>query len=149
MHDPYHLERFVAAQHQTFDIALAEIRRGAKRTHWMWFVFPQVAGLGHSAMAARYAIHSLDEACAYLQHPLLGPRLRACVAALQDLPPIPAATVFGDIDAVKLRSCLTLFIEASGDRLFVAALKRWFGGMADNATLRLLAPQQVLHEYCA
>ena len=138
MSDPFDLERFVAAQAGTYETALAEIRRGRKRSHWMWFIFPQLAGLGHSAMAQRYAIQSLDEARAYLDHPLLGPRLRACVAALQHLAETDAEAVFGGIDAVKLRSSLTLFVEVSDDPLFPAALEHWFEGKADEATLKLL-----------
>lgn len=138
MTDPYDLDRFVAAQAGSYDTALAEIRRGAKRSHWMWYIFPQIAGLGRSDMARRYAIGSLDAARAYLGHPLLGPRLRDCVSALQDLTGGTAAGVFGDIDAVKLRSSLTLFDVAGGGPLFAAALARWFEGVPDPATLRIL-----------
>jgi uncharacterized protein (DUF1810 family) len=140
MMDSYNLARFVEAQAQTFDMALAEIKRGAKHSHWMWFIFPQIAGLGSSPMAHLYAIGSLDEARAYLAHPVLGPRLRECVAALQELGETTAEAVFGTIDAVKLRSSLTLFIEAGGGPLFTAALDRWFEGRKDGATLRLLLP---------
>lgn len=136
--DPFDLKRFIAAQAGSYAQALAEIRNGAKRSHWMWYIFPQLAGLGHSAMAQRYAIGSRDEALAYLAHPLLGPRYRECVAALQDLPPASAEAVFGGIDAIKLRSSLTLFAEASGEPLFIAALDRWFGGERDAKTLELL-----------
>ena len=104
----------------------------------MWFIFPQVAGLGSSAMSQRYAINSLDEARAYLEHPVLGRRLRDCVSALQDLPSATAYEVFGDVDASKLCSSLTLFIEAGGGPLFEAALDRWFGSERDDATLKLL-----------
>src|SRR3546814_3568626 len=107
----------------------------------MWFIFPQIAGLGHSAMAQRYAIQSLDEAKAYLDHPLLGSRLRTCVSALQDLTGMTAEAVFGGIDAIKLRSSLTLFDAAGGGPLFAAALDRWFRGEKDDATLRLLGIQ--------
>lgn len=131
----FHLDRFVTAQATTYDTALAEIRRGAKRGHWMWYVFPQIAGLGTSDMARRYAIGSLDETRAYLAHPLLGLRLRDCVGALQDLTGTSAIAVFGEVDAMKLRSCLTLFAEAGGGPLFGAALDRWFDGAADAATL--------------
>lgn len=132
------LERFMAAQTGSYETALAEIKRGAKRSHWMWYIFPQIAGLGSSEMARLYAIRSLDEARAFLNHPLLGARLRTCVEALQDLPPTTAETVFGvgGIDAVKLRSSLTLFIAASGGTIFIAALKRWFAGIPDEATLQ-------------
>jgi len=136
--DPFDLERFVAAQATSYETALAEIRRGAKRSHWMWFIFPQIAGLGSSAMAQRYAIASLEEAQAYLDHPLLGPRYRECVAALQDLTGTTAEAVFGGIDAIKLRSSLTLFVEAGAGPLVQAALVRWCGE-PDPATLDLLA----------
>lgn len=130
------LERFVEAQAGSYATALAEIARGAKYSHWMWYVFPQIAGLGHSPMARHYAIAGLDEARAYLDHPLLGRRYRECVAALQALPSeLSAEAVFGGIDAIKLRSSLTLFEAASGDPAFAAALDRWFGGARDPATL--------------
>lgn len=132
------LDRFVGAQNPVYETALGEIRRGAKRTHWMWFIFPQVAGLGSSEMAQRYGIVSLDEARAYLAHPLLGERLRECTAALQDLTMAKADAVFGEVDAMKLRSSLTLFVQAGGGPLFDAALARWFGGRKDEETLRLL-----------
>jgi uncharacterized protein (DUF1810 family) len=134
----FDLDRFVTAQATTYDGALAEIRRGAKRSHWMWFVFPQIAGLGSSDMARRYAIASLDEARAYLAHPVLGGRLRESVGALQDLTGTTADAVFGAVDAMKLRSSLTLFAEADGGALFVAALQRWFGGEPDPATVAKL-----------
>jgi len=142
MSNPYDLDRFVTAQAGSYDTALAEIRRGAKRTHWMWYIFPQIAGVGRSTMARRYAIESLDEARAYLAHPVLGARLRECVAALQDLTGTTAEAVFGGIDAIKLRSSLTLFIEAGAGALFAAALTRWFEGDRDPATLRLLGLDQ-------
>lgn len=139
MSDTHDLNRFVAAQADIYPAALVEIRRGAKRSHWMWFIFPQVAGLGHSAMAQHYAIRSLEEARDYLAHPVLGVRLRECVAALQDLTGVTAQAVFGDVDAMKLRSSLTLFGEAGAGPLFVAALERWFAGEKDEATMHLLA----------
>lgn len=140
MDDRFDLARFVAAQEGQYEAALAEIARGRKRSHWMWFVFPQLAGLGRSAMVQHYAIRSLDEARAYLDHRVLGPRLRACVAALQGLGQTSAEAVFGSVDAVKLRSSLTLFAAAGADRLFAEALERWFGH-PDQATLDLLAGQ--------
>jgi uncharacterized protein (DUF1810 family) len=140
--DPYDLARFVAAQVGTHATALAEIRRGRKSTHWMWFIFPQIAGLGKSHMAQLYAIASLDEARAYLAHPLLGPFLKECVAALQDLPPMTAVQVFGEIDAIKLRSSLTLFSETGRQPLFEAALARWFDGEKDEATLQQITAIQ-------
>ena len=135
----YDLERFVAAQTDSYQTALTEIRRGRKRSHWMWFIFPQIAGLGSSPMAQHYAIHSVGEARAYLDHPVLGPRLKACVEALQDLGPTTAETIFGVIDAIKLRSSLTLFRTAGGGTLFEAALRRWFDGDPDEATLQRLS----------
>ena len=142
MDDPYDLERFVTAQAGSYDTALGEIRRGAKRSHWMWYIFPQIAGLGSSATAERYAIRSIDEARAYLAHPVLGARLREIVGALQDLTGMTAESVFGGIDAMKLRSSLTLFIEAGAGPLFGAALTRWFDGVKDEATVRLLRSRQ-------
>lgn len=139
MSDGEGLERFVAAQEEIYPRALAEIKRGAKRSHWMWFIFPQFAGLGRSAMAQRYAIKSADEAHAYLEHPQLGARYSECVEALQDLTASDPVAVFGKIDAVKLRSSLTLFEAVGGHPLFGAALDRWFGGARDTCTLDLLA----------
>jgi uncharacterized protein (DUF1810 family) len=134
------LERFIDAQADSHDRALAEIRNGRKRTHWMWFIFPQIAGLGHSAMAQRFAIRSLDEARAYLAHPVLGQRLRECVAALRALPTSDPVAVFGPVDAMKLQSSLTLFGEADpGQRMFGEALARWFKGVKDRETLRFIA----------
>ncbi len=133
--DPFNLARFVAAQAGVYPTALAEIARGRKTSHWMWFVFPQIAGLGHSAMAQRYAVSSRAEAQAYLAHPLLGARLHECLAALAALPPTRAEAVFGGIDAVKLWSSLTLFDAAGGGAAFADALTRWFDGTRDPATL--------------
>jgi len=135
MSDAFDLDRFLEAQADSYTTALAEVRHGAKRSHWMWFIFPQIAGLGSSAMARRYAIQSLDEARAYLAHPVLGARLREITGALQDLPPTAPEAVFGAIDAVKLRSSLTVFEAAGDDAMFGAALDRWFGGERDAATL--------------
>ena len=135
-HIPADLERFVEAQRSAYDQALGEVRRGAKRSHWMWFIFPQCAGLGLSEMSRRYAIRSLDEAGAYLVHPVLGVRYREIVAALQDLDVADATAVFGPVDAQKLRSSLTLFAMVSGEPLIGAALERWFGA-SDFETQRL------------
>ena len=133
------LERFVMAQDEVYPRALAEIRRGAKRTHWMWFVFPQLAGLGRSAMAQLYAIGGVAEARAYLAHPVLGPRYIECVSALQDLGGSDPGAIFGEVDAMKLRSSLTLFEAANAHPLFAAALDRWFAGERDDRTLRRVA----------
>ncbi len=135
MTDPFNLQRFVEAQQDSYDAALAEIQRGRKRSHWMWFVFPQIAGLGSSAMTQRYAIGSIGEARAYIAHPLLGARLAEIIHALQDLPAMQAVDVFGYIDALKLQSSLTLFVAAGGPAVMTAALERWFGGEQDAATL--------------
>ena len=144
MADTYDLERFVAAQSDVYPSALSEIRRGAKRSHWMWFVFSQIRGLGHSEMSRRYSIVSLDEARAYLGHTPLGPRLRESVIALQDLKGTTAGHVFGDVDAAKLRSSLTLFEAVAHDPLFSAALDRWFSGERDQRTLDVLASSGTL-----
>ena len=133
--DPHDLDRFVVAQNDSYDRALAELRAGRKRSHWMWFVFPQIAGLGHSDMARRYAVRSHAEAAAYLAHPVLGPRLITCVAALQDLPTADPVAVLGAIDAMKLRSSLTLFAAVGGPAILDAAIDRWFAGERDPATL--------------
>lgn len=138
MSEPEGLDRFVAAQEQVYARALAEIRRGAKRSHWMWYIFPQLAGLGRSAMAQRYALAGVDEARRYLAHPLLGARYIACVSALQDLAGSDPVAVFGDVDTLKLRSSLTLFEAASGKPLFAAAIDRWFGGGRDTRTIERL-----------
>ncbi|MBB6124190.1 DUF1810 domain-containing protein [Sphingobium subterraneum] len=137
------LQRFVDAQATAYGGALAEIRRGAKHGHWMWFVFPQLAGLGRSSMAHFYGIRSADEARAYLDHPVLGQRYVECVEALQDLASSNAVAVFGDIDAMKLRSSLTLFEAVAPHPLFAAALNRWFRGERDAMTLALLDEPRV------
>ena len=139
--DPFHLERFVRAQDAggTFDRALAELRAGRKRSHWMWFVLPQPAGLGTSPTSVTYAISGRDEALAYLAHPVLGPRLRACLEALDALPDPDPIAVLGPVDALKLRSCLTLFATASLDEArFEDALARFYPQGPDEATLELL-----------
>ncbi len=137
--DPYDLARFVAAQQGVHDQALAELRRGSKTGHWMWFVFPQISGLGFSDMAQHYGISSLDEARAYLAHPVLGPRLRECAQVVADTTGRTAEQIFGAIDAMKLRSSMTLFHRAAPDDLaFAAVLDRYFDGVADEATDRRL-----------
>jgi uncharacterized protein (DUF1810 family) len=131
------LQRFVDAQDQagTYARALAELRAGRKQSHWMWFVFPQIAGLGHSPTAQAYAIASLDQARAYLEHPVLGPRLLECTRALAGLSGRSAGAVLGDVDAMKLRSSMTLFAHAAPDEpLFRAVLDQYFDGVADAAT---------------
>lgn len=139
----FDLDRFVRAQQGVFDAALGELRRGEKRTHWMWFVFPQLAGLGLSPTAQHYAIGSLDEAQAYLRHPLLGARLRECARVLLALQGRSAAQIFGYPDELKLRSSMTLFAAVpQTDPLFAAVLERYYGGVADTRTLRLLGRDQ-------
>ena len=139
--DPHDLQRFVDAQRGAYAQALAELRAGRKRSHWIWFVLPQVAGLGFSPMSMRYAISSLDEARAYLAHEVLGPRLRECVAALNALPTRDAVGVLGPTDAMKLRSCLTLFMAAAPtEAVFREALDKSFGGSMDEATIARLTP---------
>jgi uncharacterized protein (DUF1810 family) len=132
------LQRFLDAQRGVCDRVLSEIRSGTKRSHWMWFIFPQIAGLGQSAMSQLYAIRSLEEARAYYAHPILGARLRSCMEALAGLRDPDPVRVFGPIDAKKLASSLTLFEAASGDPMFGAALDRWYDGARDPATLRQL-----------
>jgi len=137
MSDPFDLQRFVDAQDRggTYDGALAELRDGRKTSHWMWFVFPQIAGLGSSPMAQRYAISSLDEARAYLAHPVLGDRLREAARALTGLDTRSPDEVLGGIDAMKLRSSMTLFMRAAPEEpLFAQVLDQYFGGAADDAT---------------
>ena len=140
--DPYDLERFVAAQNAggTYDRAIEELGRGQKTSHWMWFVFPQTAGLGQSSMSRRYAVASLYEAMAYLRHPLLGPRLIECARIVAETQARTAEQIFGPIDAQKLRSCMTLFVRAAPDEpLFQRVLDRYFEGMPDSATDQLLS----------
>jgi uncharacterized protein (DUF1810 family) len=133
--DPFDLRRFVDAQAHTYDQALAELRAGEKRTHWMWFVFPQIAGLGHSGMARRFAISGLDEARAYVAHPTLGRRLVECARALTDLDTADANRVLGPVDAQKLRSSMTLFARAAPDEpVFREVLDHYFHGIEDDAT---------------
>ena len=137
MDDTFHLQRFVAAQDAggTFDRALDELRRGSKSSHWMWFIFPQIAGLGRSPTAQQYAISSLDEARAYLAHPVLGPRLVQCAVVVGEIDGRTAEQIFGSIDAQKLRSSMTLFLRAApGDSVFQQVLDTYFDGVADAAT---------------
>jgi uncharacterized protein (DUF1810 family) len=137
--DPFDLARFVAAQDPVIDQVRRELAAGRKTSHWMWFVFPQLAGLGLSATAQRYAIGSLDEARAYLIHPALGSRLMDCVATINALEERSAEAIFGAVDAMKLRSSLTLFAAAAPQQpAFRAALLKYFNGDADGRTLELL-----------
>jgi uncharacterized protein (DUF1810 family) len=140
--DPFRLRRFVEAQDQADHLnhALEELRQGRKRTHWMWFVFPQIAGLGTSPMAQHFAISGLPEAQAYLSHPVLGPRLGACAGTLTELDQSDPEAVFGPVDAVKLRSSMTLFARAAAEEgVFSQVLAQYFDGDEDELTIRLLA----------
>lgn len=146
MSDDHDLGRYLAAQDApdgagatVYDRALSELRAGHKRTHWIWFVLPQIQGLGASSMAQRYAIADLAEARAYLAHPVLGPRLRACVAAMLAVEGRTAHQILGSPDDLKFRSCLTLFARATADNAdFRAALARYYGGTEDPATVERL-----------
>jgi len=133
------LQRFVQAQAADYTTALAELRAGLKRTHWIWYVLPQLRGLGRSTMARHYGIAGRDEARAYIAHPVLGPRLVACVQAMLAHQDRSAVDILGDVDALKFRSCLTLFAQvAPQEPVFAQALDRFCGGQRDDATLRLL-----------
>jgi uncharacterized protein (DUF1810 family) len=137
--DPYNLNRFVEAQHDNYEQALSEINSGRKRSHWMWYIFPQADGLGFSSTSKFYAIKNLDEARAYLEHPVLGPRLLACVQAVNRIDGRTASQIFGSPDDMKLKSCATLFACVSPDgSVFHQLLARYYGGRVDSNTLRLL-----------
>ena len=138
--DPFELQRFVDAQQGSYPQARAELAAGDKRSHWMWFIFPQIAGLGFSSMAQRYAISGLDEAGAYLAHPLLGPRLRECTALVNAVQGRPLGQIFGSPDDMKFHSSMTLFARATEDSSseFHAALKKYFAGKEDAATVSRL-----------
>jgi len=129
------LERFVTEQNRDYETVLAELRRGRKTSHWIWFIFPQIAGLGRSAMSQHFAIGSLDEARAYLAHPVLGARLRECVGLLLAIEGRSADEIFGPLDAMKVRSSMTLFHRAAPDESeFRLVLDRYYAGVADPAT---------------
>jgi uncharacterized protein (DUF1810 family) len=142
--DPFNLRRFVEAQDDSaiYARALAELRNGHKQSHWIWFVFPQIAGLGSSPISQAYAIHSLDEARAYLAHPTLGPRLRESTEALlANDPSLSAEEILGTIDAIKVRSSMTLFTTADpSEPLFSKVLDRFYAAEPDPETTRLLGP---------
>jgi uncharacterized protein (DUF1810 family) len=140
MADACNLHRFLDAQAPTYNTVLAELRAGRKSSHWIWFIFPQIAGLGHSGMAQKFAIASLDEAKAYLQHPILGPRLRECTQLVLNVNGRSAEEIFSSPDNLKFRSCLTLFMTATTDNtIFKDALLKYFGGKPDQLTLDILA----------
>ncbi len=138
--DPCDLERFVVAQEFVYPTVMAELRLGRKRTHWMWFVFPQLRGLGSSAMARRYGIHSFGEARAYLLHPVLGTRLRTCTSLVVEARARTLREIFGEPDDAKFHSCVTLFSLASGDgdSIFSEALECFFDGRLDEKTRTML-----------
>ncbi len=137
--DPFNLNRFVEAQSGIYARALAEIKRGCKQSHWMWFVFPQIEGLGHSSTARFYAIKNREEAVAYLKHPVLGQRLAECSGVLLNLKEMSASEIFGYPDDLKLRSSMTLFASISeANSPFSNVLDRYFGGIPDQRTLDLL-----------
>jgi len=139
MDDPFNLSRFVRAQEDDYQQALSEIRRGRKRTHWMWYIFPQVEGLGSSPTSREYSIKSLEEAKAYLEHAVLGPRLLECAEAVLQVEGRSVAEIFGFPDDLKLRSSMTLFKCASPPgSIFDRVLQKYFGDEPDAATLRLL-----------
>lgn len=137
--DPYNLARFVEAQQAVYDIALSELAVGRKRSHWMWYIFPQLDGLAFSATSRRYSIKSADEARAYLEHPLLGPRLLACAEAVLRVEGCTATEIFGSPDDLKLRSSATLFASVSSPgSVFDRLLEKYYHGERDDKTLRLL-----------
>src|SRR5271166_256608 len=137
MSDPYDLQRFVDAQNPVYDRVCCELREGRKRSHWMWFIFPQVAGLGSSPLARRFAISSLSEATAFLEHPILGPRLAECTMLVNRVEGRPIEQIFGYPDDLKFRSSMTLFAHATAEnQVFVDALQKYFKGEFDPATLR-------------
>jgi uncharacterized protein (DUF1810 family) len=134
--DPHNLQRFLDAQASVFDRVRDELRRGRKSSHWMWFIFPQIEGLGRSTTAQFYALRSRNEARAYVEHPVLGPRLVECTQLVNAVNGATAEQILGSIDAVKFRSCMTLFAAiAPGQKEFTAALNKYYGGAADQATL--------------
>jgi uncharacterized protein (DUF1810 family) len=141
--DPFDLERFIRAQEAVYDRALAEIRSGDKRSHWMWFIFPQIDGLGFSSTAKHYAIKSAEEARQYLAHPVLGPRLRECAKAVLAVEGRSASEIFGSPDDLKLKSCMTLFESVAGqDSIFGQVLDKYYQGKRDTRTHEILAAME-------
>ena len=139
MNDPFSLGRFLRPQDEVYPRVLAELRAGCKRSHWIWFVFPQMAGLGHSYESTYFGISSLEEAVAYLRHPVLGPRLVECTELVNQIEDCSIREIFGAPDDLKFRSCMTLFARAAeDDTVFRAALDKYFGGQPDRLTLELL-----------
>jgi uncharacterized protein (DUF1810 family) len=141
--DPYQLARFIDAQEPVYENVLRELRAGRKRTHWMWFIFPQIHGLGHSATAQHFAIKSLDEARAYLNHPILGQRVLECARLVSEIKDRSVSEIFGFPDDLKFRSCITLFARAAKEPgIFGELLKRYFQGEEDSKTVEILAKSQ-------
>jgi uncharacterized protein (DUF1810 family) len=139
MDDPYDLERFVEAQSRVYDVVRAELRQGSKRSHWMWFIFPQIRGLGSSPTAVHFAIASREEAAAYLKHPILGPRLVECTQLVLGVKNRTSEQIFGEIDSLKFRSSMTLFAQVTlKETVFEEALQKYFDGEADDLTLEML-----------
>lgn len=138
MTDAFDLKRFVDAQAPVYPYVLSELRQGKKQSHWMWFIFPQLAGLGHSAMAQRYALRSRDEALAYLGHAILGPRLRECTALVNAAEGRTIREILGSPDDLKFRSSMTLFAAVSSEPEFAAAIEKFYGGTPDPKTVELL-----------
>jgi len=135
---PYNLERFLEAQDPVYDLVCSELRSGRKKSHWMWFIFPQIVGLGSSHMATKFAIYSIDEARAYARHPILGARLTECTELVNQIAGRTISKIFGYPDDLKFRSCMTLFVIATGDPVFTQALQKYFAGEPDAQTLKLL-----------
>ena len=139
MNDPYHLQRFVEAQAPVFEQVRSELQKGQKRGHWMWFIFPQIKGLGHSGLASKFAISSRQEAEAYLNHPVLGPRLKECSQLVNLVEGRSIDQIFGSPDDLKFRSSMTLFAHATPEnQVFKEALRKYFGGEFDRLTLERL-----------
>jgi len=136
--DPFNLQRFVDAQSSVLEDVQVELKAGVKTSHWMWFIFPQIRGLGSSSVSREFAISSREEAEAYLNHPILGPRLKECTRLVLSVEGKSSADIFGYIDDMKFRSSMTLFAEVSQDPIFSEALKKYFRGVPDALTLRLL-----------
>ena len=137
--DPFDLQRFVEAQNPCFERVRSELRAGKKRSHWIWFIFPQIKGLGHSPMSQKFAISSRDEAAAYLTHPILGPRLRECTQLVNFIEGRSLVEIFGNPDDMKFRSCMTLFAHITKDnQVFTDALQKYCGGKLDPLTLERL-----------
>lgn len=140
--DPHNLERFIKAQENAYDCALSELQRGAKRSHWIWYIFPQLTGLGRSSTAEKYGIHSLDEGRAYMAHPVLGSRMVECCRAILAVEGKSASAIMGYPDDLKLRSSMTLF-SLVDDKLpeFLAVLEKYYDGEADERTIQLIENQ--------